>query len=150
MAPGSPANRSGSTAVAGLVKPFDEQHIAEPGLVFPDITGGDEDTVRAFPVPGRGARGSAASMRGTAREGWFGGPGRRCLPVCSMLSGQAAMAVGRAAVSSRALARTSSTSVVSYGRAACRSVLSRDVTRVESMRAASSRAWWAAAAPCSG
>lgn len=28
------------------MKPIDEQHIAEPGLVL-DITGGDEDTVRA-------------------------------------------------------------------------------------------------------
>ncbi|MFJ9576151.1 DUF6207 family protein [Streptomyces sp. NPDC101191] len=29
------------------MKPIDEQHIAEPGLVVLDITGGDEDTVRA-------------------------------------------------------------------------------------------------------
>ncbi|MEU4729688.1 DUF6207 family protein [Streptomyces sp. NPDC023588] len=47
MDPGPAANRSGSTAVAGLMKPIDEQHIAEPGLVVLDITGGDEDTVRA-------------------------------------------------------------------------------------------------------
>ncbi|ATZ22063.1 hypothetical protein SLAV_38725 [Streptomyces lavendulae subsp. lavendulae] len=44
--PGPPANRSGPTAVAGLMKP-NEQHIAEPGLVVLNITGGDEDTVRA-------------------------------------------------------------------------------------------------------
>ncbi|MFF3652729.1 DUF6207 family protein [Streptomyces sp. NPDC002181] len=41
------ANRSGPNAVAGLMKPIDEQHVAEPGLVVLDITGGDEDTVRA-------------------------------------------------------------------------------------------------------
>ncbi|MEU3408575.1 DUF6207 family protein [Streptomyces sp. NPDC006670] len=29
------------------MKPIDEQHIAEPGLVVLDITGGDEDTIRA-------------------------------------------------------------------------------------------------------
>ncbi|WP_331722644.1 DUF6207 family protein [Streptomyces sp. NBC_00122] len=29
---------------------IDEQHIAEPGLVVLDITGGDEDTVRAVMV----------------------------------------------------------------------------------------------------
>ncbi|MFI5642237.1 DUF6207 family protein [Streptomyces goshikiensis] len=29
------------------MKPIDEQHTAEPGLVVLDITGGDEDTVRA-------------------------------------------------------------------------------------------------------
>ncbi|MFE2922752.1 DUF6207 family protein [Streptomyces goshikiensis] len=29
------------------MKTIDEQHIAEPGLVVLDITGGDEDTVRA-------------------------------------------------------------------------------------------------------
>ncbi|MFD7026554.1 DUF6207 family protein [Streptomyces sp. NPDC059917] len=34
-------------AVERCMKPIDEQHIAEPGLVVPDITGGDEDTVRA-------------------------------------------------------------------------------------------------------
>lgn len=34
-------------AVAGLMKPIDEQHITEPGLVVLDITGGDVDTVRA-------------------------------------------------------------------------------------------------------
>ncbi|GLX42180.1 hypothetical protein Sros01_82520 [Streptomyces roseochromogenus] len=44
---GPPANRSGPNADAGLMKPIDEQHIAEPGLVVLDITGGDEDTVRA-------------------------------------------------------------------------------------------------------
>ncbi|MGW7136653.1 DUF6207 family protein [Streptomyces xanthophaeus] len=44
---GPPANRYGPNAVAGLMKPIDEQHIAEPGLVVLDITGGDEDTVRA-------------------------------------------------------------------------------------------------------
>ncbi|GLV88108.1 hypothetical protein Slala03_77970 [Streptomyces lavendulae subsp. lavendulae] len=53
VAPWPSANRSGSTAAAGLVKPIDEQHIADPGLVV----GGDEDTVRAVmrecarPVP---------------------------------------------------------------------------------------------------
>ncbi|MFI8265013.1 DUF6207 family protein [Streptomyces sp. NPDC085665] len=47
MDPGPPANRSGPNAVAGIVKPIDGQHIAEPGLVSLDITGGDEDTVRA-------------------------------------------------------------------------------------------------------
>lgn len=45
--PGPAANRLGSSTVAGLMKPIDEQHIAEPGLVVLDITGGDEDTVRA-------------------------------------------------------------------------------------------------------
>ncbi|MFD9302128.1 DUF6207 family protein [Streptomyces sp. NPDC060048] len=44
---GSPANRPASTAVAAVMKPIDEQHIAEPGLVVLDITGGDEDTVQA-------------------------------------------------------------------------------------------------------
>lgn len=39
--------RTGPHAVAGLMKPIDEQHIAEPGLVVLDITGADEDTVRA-------------------------------------------------------------------------------------------------------
>ncbi|WP_369780673.1 DUF6207 family protein [Streptomyces sp. R33] len=29
------------------MKPIDEKHIAEPGLVVLDITGRDEDTVRA-------------------------------------------------------------------------------------------------------
>ncbi|MEV0993033.1 DUF6207 family protein [Streptomyces sp. NPDC049949] len=29
------------------MKPIDAQHIAEPGRVVLDITGGDEDTVRA-------------------------------------------------------------------------------------------------------
>ncbi|MEV6735340.1 DUF6207 family protein [Streptomyces sp. NPDC051364] len=29
------------------MKPIDEQHVAEPGLVVLDITGGDEDTVPA-------------------------------------------------------------------------------------------------------
>ncbi|MFE3632064.1 DUF6207 family protein [Streptomyces goshikiensis] len=29
------------------MKPIDEQHSAEPGLVVLDITGGDEDTVQA-------------------------------------------------------------------------------------------------------
>ncbi|MER5748065.1 DUF6207 family protein [Streptomyces sp. NPDC002225] len=29
------------------MKPIDEQHIAEPGLVVLDITAGDEETVRA-------------------------------------------------------------------------------------------------------
>ncbi|MFD9268667.1 DUF6207 family protein [Streptomyces goshikiensis] len=29
------------------MKPIDERHIAEPGLVVLDITGGDEDTVQA-------------------------------------------------------------------------------------------------------
>ncbi|MFF7183515.1 DUF6207 family protein [Streptomyces sp. NPDC008121] len=29
------------------MKPINKQHIAEPGLVVLDITGGDEDTVRA-------------------------------------------------------------------------------------------------------
>ncbi|MGW6705490.1 DUF6207 family protein [Streptomyces sp. NPDC054956] len=29
------------------MKQIDEQHISEPGLVVLDITGGDEDTVRA-------------------------------------------------------------------------------------------------------
>ncbi|MEU4356294.1 DUF6207 family protein [Streptomyces virginiae] len=29
------------------MKPIDEKHIAEPGLGVLDITGGDEDTVRA-------------------------------------------------------------------------------------------------------
>ncbi|MFI8281082.1 DUF6207 family protein [Streptomyces sp. NPDC085929] len=29
------------------MKPINEQHITEPGLVVLDITGGDEDTVRA-------------------------------------------------------------------------------------------------------
>ncbi|MFD6540401.1 DUF6207 family protein, partial [Streptomyces goshikiensis] len=29
------------------MKPIDEQHIAEPGPVVLDITGGDEETVRA-------------------------------------------------------------------------------------------------------
>lgn len=47
MAPGPAANRPGSSTVAELVNPIDEQHIAEPGLVVLDITGGDEDTVRA-------------------------------------------------------------------------------------------------------
>ncbi|MFJ6785883.1 DUF6207 family protein [Streptomyces yangpuensis] len=41
------ANRLTFTAVAAVMKPIDEQHIAEPGLVVLDITGGDEDTVRA-------------------------------------------------------------------------------------------------------
>ncbi|MEV6734209.1 DUF6207 family protein [Streptomyces sp. NPDC051364] len=45
--PGPPANRRASTAVAAVMKPIDEQHIAEPGLVVLDITGGEEDTVRA-------------------------------------------------------------------------------------------------------
>ncbi|WP_445270410.1 DUF6207 family protein [Streptomyces sp. DSM 41634] len=44
------ANRLASTAVAAVMKPIDEQHIAEPGLVVLDITGGDEDTVRAVMV----------------------------------------------------------------------------------------------------
>ncbi|WTO51190.1 DUF6207 family protein [Streptomyces sp. NBC_00211] len=41
------ANRLASAAVAAVMKPIDEQHIAEPGLVLLDITGGDEVTVRA-------------------------------------------------------------------------------------------------------
>ncbi|MFB7852355.1 DUF6207 family protein [Streptomyces sp. NPDC056053] len=45
--PGPSANRLGSFAVAAVMKPIDEQHIAKPGLVVVDITGGDEDTVRA-------------------------------------------------------------------------------------------------------
>ncbi|MFE7620522.1 DUF6207 family protein [Streptomyces sp. NPDC057496] len=45
--PGPSANRLGFLAVAAVMKPIDEQHIAEPGLVVLDITGGDEDTVRA-------------------------------------------------------------------------------------------------------
>ncbi|MFI0203839.1 MULTISPECIES: DUF6207 family protein [Streptomyces] len=47
MEPKQPANRLRSRAVAADLKPIDEQHIAEPGLVVLDITGGDEDTVRA-------------------------------------------------------------------------------------------------------
>ncbi|MFE1809869.1 DUF6207 family protein [Streptomyces sp. NPDC059533] len=42
-----PANRFAFTAVAAVMKPIDKQHIAEPGLVAWDITGADEDTVRA-------------------------------------------------------------------------------------------------------
>ncbi|MFD9419495.1 DUF6207 family protein [Streptomyces goshikiensis] len=45
--PTPPANRLAPTAVAAVMKPIDEQHIAEPGLVVLDITGGDEDTVPA-------------------------------------------------------------------------------------------------------
>ncbi|MFJ9597881.1 DUF6207 family protein [Streptomyces virginiae] len=44
------ANRIGSPAVAAGMEPINEQHIAEPGLVVLDITGGDEDTVRAVMV----------------------------------------------------------------------------------------------------
>ncbi|MFE9468753.1 DUF6207 family protein [Streptomyces virginiae] len=47
MEPKQPANRLRSRAVAADMKPINEQHIAEPGLVVLDITGGDEDTVRA-------------------------------------------------------------------------------------------------------
>ncbi|MFI5867285.1 DUF6207 family protein [Streptomyces sp. NPDC051546] len=47
MEPTPSANRFASTAVAAVMKPIEEQHIAEPGLVVLDITGGDEDTVRA-------------------------------------------------------------------------------------------------------
>ncbi|MFE5563124.1 DUF6207 family protein [Streptomyces sp. NPDC056544] len=42
-----PANRLVSPAVAAVMKPIDQKHIAEPGLVVLDITGGDEDTVQA-------------------------------------------------------------------------------------------------------
>jgi hypothetical protein len=48
-----------------------------------------------------------------------------------------------AAARSFARFRTSSTAAVSYGRAASGSVLSREATSVESIRAASSSAWWA-------
>jgi hypothetical protein len=34
------------------------------------------------------ASGSSASTRGRARDGWFGGPGRLCLPMRSMVSGR--------------------------------------------------------------
>nr|WSW49884.1 DUF6207 family protein [Streptomyces sp. NBC_01001] len=47
MEPKPPANRLASTAVAADMKPIDEKHIAEPGLVVLDITSEDEDTVRA-------------------------------------------------------------------------------------------------------
>ncbi|MFJ2060661.1 DUF6207 family protein [Streptomyces sp. NPDC087908] len=45
------ANRTVSSAVAMVMKPIDEQHIAELGLVVLDITGGDEDTVPAAMTP---------------------------------------------------------------------------------------------------
>ncbi|GAA2771530.1 hypothetical protein Sros01_82460 [Streptomyces roseochromogenus] len=47
MEPNPQANRPAFAAVAADMKPIDEQHIAEPGLAVLDITGGDEDTVRA-------------------------------------------------------------------------------------------------------
>ncbi|MFK0237735.1 DUF6207 family protein [Streptomyces vinaceus] len=47
MDPRPAANQPGPSTVAELENPIDEQHIAEPGLVVLDITGGDEDTVRA-------------------------------------------------------------------------------------------------------
>ncbi|MFF5447069.1 DUF6207 family protein [Streptomyces sp. NPDC012888] len=41
-----PSAGSGTPGQAGVRRPIDEQHIAEPGLVVLDIDGGDEDTVR--------------------------------------------------------------------------------------------------------
>ncbi|WP_371681031.1 DUF6207 family protein [Streptomyces sp. NBC_01276] len=45
------------------MKPIDEQHITEPGLVVLDITGGDEDT-----RPGRHGRAGRASGVGPVRR----------------------------------------------------------------------------------
>ncbi|MEV7560167.1 DUF6207 family protein [Streptomyces sp. NPDC089795] len=83
------------------MKPIDEQHIAEPGLVVMDITGGDEDTVRAVmaaleehwatsgvgpvrrggsPASGPGSTPTSCARDGTVREWSLGKPFVKGLP----------------------------------------------------------------------
>ncbi|MEU2394964.1 DUF6207 family protein [Streptomyces sp. NPDC007369] len=53
------------------MKPIDEQHIAESGLVVLDITGGDEETVRAV-MPALGERWATSGVGPVRRDP--GGP----------------------------------------------------------------------------
>ncbi|MGW6420465.1 DUF6207 family protein [Streptomyces sp. NPDC055055] len=72
------APRQSVLAMRHLRPGTDEQHIVEPGLVVLDITGGDEDTVRAFmaALKERWATAGAGPVRrdGKAREGSLGKP----------------------------------------------------------------------------